>query len=60
MRHLARLLKLKLEFRDKFTEQVEADYEQMQAPEYAKLARKAERAMPPPRFRKFGKPRDES
>ena len=49
VRHLARMLKLKHKFRDRFAEQVEADYERMQAPEYARLrprsrARAADRA----------------
>lgn len=41
------------------TTEFDKDYARLQSPEYAKLAREAERTLPPPRFRKFGKPRDE-
>lgn len=48
-----RLLK-RLRLTDAYAQQVEADYERMQAPEYAKLAREAEKSLPPmPRFRRF-------
>ena len=58
MRKRARLLKLRHKFRDRFAEQVEADYERMQSPEYAKLAREAEQALPAkPNFRRFGQTR---
>jgi len=54
VRKLARLLKrLKPASFDE-------DYARLQSPEFAKLAREAERTLAPPRFRKFGKPRDES
>jgi len=36
----------------------DADYAHFQSPEYARLAREAERTVPTPRFRRFGKPRD--
>ena len=54
MRARTRLLKL-LHLTDAYAQQVEADYERMQAPEYAKLAREAENSLPPmPRFRRLG------
>ena len=54
MRARTRLLK-RLHLTGAYAQQVEADYERMQAPEYAKLAREAKKSLPPmPRFRRFG------
>ena len=51
---LARLLK-RLYLTDSYVQQVEADYERMQAPEYSKPAREAEASLPTkPSFRRFG------
>lgn len=54
MRARTRLSK-RLHLTDACAQQVEADYERMQAPEYAKLARAAGKSLPPmPRLRRFG------
>lgn len=57
LRVLARLLKRGL-LKDRYAEQVEADYARMQDPKYAERALEAERELSTtPSFRRFGQPR---
>lgn len=57
LRVLARLLKSGL-LKDRYAEQVEADYARMQDPKYAERALEAERELSTkPMFRRFGQTR---